>query len=134
MTKEVSGSCLCGAIKFKIEGDFEHFFLCHCKHCQKDTGSAHAANIFSSNTRVEWIAGEKEVKTYNLPSTRHSKSFCQHCGSAVPTVGESMTVIPAGCLDTDSPILPDSHIFVSSKANWENGLESITKFDTYPTA
>ncbi|MFN3455173.1 MAG: GFA family protein, partial [Pseudobdellovibrio sp.] len=43
------GSCLCGQVEFKIQGVLESFFLCHCKYCQKDTGSAHSANLFSTN-------------------------------------------------------------------------------------
>ncbi len=34
----VSGSCLCGSVRFDVDGDFEWFYLCHCRHCQKDTG------------------------------------------------------------------------------------------------
>ena len=46
MSNRHSGACLCGAVHFEIEGDFERFFLCHCEYCRKDTGSAHAANLF----------------------------------------------------------------------------------------
>jgi hypothetical protein len=42
------GSCLCGAVRFEVEGEFQRFYLCHCGHCRKDTGSApHAANLFA---------------------------------------------------------------------------------------
>jgi hypothetical protein len=40
-----AGSCLCGAIAFEIAGSFESFYLCHCEHCRKDSGSAFAANL-----------------------------------------------------------------------------------------
>jgi hypothetical protein len=46
MSNTYSGSCLCGEIRFEIEGEFERFYLCHCEYCRKDTGSAHAANLF----------------------------------------------------------------------------------------
>ena len=73
MSSQHSGSCLCGAVRFAIEGDFENFYLCHCQHCRKDTGSAHAANLFSSVARLRWIAGEDKTTLFTLPSTRHSK-------------------------------------------------------------
>src|SRR5262245_45959705 len=66
-----SGSCLCGAVRFEIAGDFEHFYLCHCQHCRKDTGSAHAANLFSSKASLKWLAGQDKVTVFNLPNTRH---------------------------------------------------------------
>jgi len=50
------GSCLCGEVRFEIVGNFERFFLCHCGRCRKDTGSAHAANLFSSTAKVHWLS------------------------------------------------------------------------------
>src|SRR3546814_15522895 len=44
-----AGSCLCGAVHYQVDGAFEQFYLCHCRHCRKDTRSAHAANLFSSH-------------------------------------------------------------------------------------
>ena len=100
-----SGSCLCGTVTFEIEGDFENFYLCHCQHCQKDTGSAHAANLFSQSAKLTWLAGEDAVTSYTLPGTRHSKSFCKLCGSALPgTQVQGLLVVPAGCLDTEVSI------------------------------
>jgi hypothetical protein len=67
------GSCLCGKVRFEIEGEFQHFYLCHCDHCRKDTGSAHAANLFSSTAVLKWLMGEDKVRRFDLPDTRHSK-------------------------------------------------------------
>ena len=39
-----TGKCLCGVVQFRISGEFESFFLCHCSRCRKDSGSAHSAN------------------------------------------------------------------------------------------
>jgi hypothetical protein len=132
MDKRHRGSCLCGAVRFSIVGEFERFFLCHCSHCRKDTGSAHAANLFSSTAELEWIAGKDEVSCYTLPGTRHSRCFCSSCGSAMPYVTAGMLVVPAGCLDSDTAPEPEAHIFVASKAQWDNGLADIPAFDTLP--
>lgn len=130
-----AGSCLCGEIKFEVTGNFEGFFLCHCKHCQKDTGSAHAANLFSSQAKLTWLTGEKMVKTFNLPSTRHTKSFCSQCSSALPNLQMEgkLLVVPAGSLDTEVTTKPTAHIFVSSQASWEKDLENVKKFEKFPS-
>jgi len=52
MSNTYAGSCLCGEVRFEIEGEFERFYLCHCEFCRKDTGSAHAANLFSSTAAL----------------------------------------------------------------------------------
>lgn len=130
-----SGSCLCGQAKFEIEGSFEGFFLCHCKYCQKDTGSAHAANLFSGNAKLKWLSGQQQVKTFNLAPTRHTKSFCEQCGSAMPNfqMDGKLLVVPAGSLDTEVAIKPTAHIFVSSQASWEKDLDSVKKFEKFPS-
>ena len=125
-----NGSCLCGEVRFEIEGDFESFLLCHCKYCQKDTGSAHASNLFSTSAKLAWLAGEELVRIFNLPSTLHARSFCSKCGSALPSIqmdGE-LLVVPAGSLDDSVAIKPNAHIFVASKASWEDELETIPGF------
>lgn len=129
MSKTSQGSCLCKEVSFQIEGDFDSFFLCHCKFCQKDTGTAHAANLFSSKAKMRWLSGKDKVKTFNLPSTKHVKSFCSVCGSALPSeqMNGKLLVVPAGSLDTDISIRPNAHIFLSSKATWYEKLDEIPK-------
>lgn len=48
MSDKHLGACLCGAVRFEVDGAFDRFYLCHCESCRKDSGSAHAANLFSS--------------------------------------------------------------------------------------
>jgi len=134
MTEHHHGSCLCGQIQYDITGRFESFFLCHCKYCQKDTGSAHAANLFSTTAALNWLSGADKITTFNLPSTRHVRSFCAVCGSAVPSVlaGGSLLVVPAGSLDTNVDIKPNAHLFSASRANWDSALEQVQSFEGLP--
>jgi len=128
------GSCLCGNIKFEIHGTFESFYLCHCKSCQKDTGSAHAANIFSSNAELIWLQGQDKVKTFNYNNSGHIKSFCPNCGSALPNLqmeGE-LVVTPAGSLDSTLQIKPTGHIYLEEKADWDKELNKVPQFGTLP--
>ncbi|PCD77363.1 GFA family protein [Pseudothioclava arenosa] len=129
-----SGSCLCGAVKFELDGVFEHFFLCHCSRCRKDSGSDHAANLFSSQAGIRWISGRDKVKTFQLPETRHAKSFCKDCGSALPTLqmNGALLVVPAGALDTEVDIRPDARICYASRAGWSDRLDTIRTLDGLP--
>lgn len=128
-----SGSCLCGVARFSVQGDFDRFYLCHCHYCQKDTGSAHAANLFSQSATLTWQSGEEAITTFTLPGTRHARSFCQHCGSAMPTtLAGGILVVPAGCLDTDLTVAPTAHLFVDSKSAWESQTETIPGFPGLP--
>jgi hypothetical protein len=128
-----SGSCLCGTVKFEVRGSFDSFYLCHCQYCQKDTGSAHAANLFSQSAAVRWLAGADAVTQFTLSGTRHSKCFCQSCGSALPCKQSAgLLVVPAGCLDTEASMVPTAHIFTSSKATWDADLGRLPAFEGLP--
>jgi hypothetical protein len=129
------GSCLCGGVRFEIEGQFESFYLCHCEYCRKDTGSAHAANLFSSTAALKWVSGEDNIRQFNLPTTRHYKCFCGTCGSALPMMqmNGKLLVVPAGSLNSEVFVRPNAHIFMSSKARWDDELEKVPRFDRFPS-
>jgi hypothetical protein len=129
-----SGSCLCKKINFEIEGEFESFYLCHCDRCRKDSGSAHAANLFSSTANLKWISGQGSIKTFILPSTKHIKSFCSTCGSAMPNIQMEgkLLMVPAGCLDGNFTMKPTAHIFLSDKARWDESLETAPRCEEFP--
>ncbi|MBE9059911.1 GFA family protein [cf. Phormidesmis sp. LEGE 11477] len=134
MSTQKKGSCLCGTVRYEIVGNFESFFLCHCEYCRKDTGSAHASNLFSTTAELKWISGQSKIAIYNLPSTKHVKSFCSNCGSALPNIQNDgkLLVVPAGSLDEQIGITPNAHIFFASKANWDQNLENIATIDGPP--
>ena len=134
MSNKSLGSCLCGKVTFEVVGTFQSFFLCHCKFCQKDTGSAHATNLFSTTSALSWLSGEALVNIFNLPNTRHVKSFCANCGSAVPSIQNEgkLIVVPAGSLDVPIQIKPNAHLFSASKAEWEDGLDDLQSFEGLP--
>jgi hypothetical protein len=129
------GSCLCKSVQFEIDGDFDNFFLCHCSHCRKGTGTVHGANLFSSSAKLNWQAGQELVKKYKLPSTHHTKSFCNNCGSALPFSQPefNLVVVPAGSLDDKINIQPTAHIFTASKSEWEESLKDAPRFENLPS-
>ncbi|MDZ3831513.1 MAG: GFA family protein [Sphingopyxis sp.] len=134
MTQAISGSCLCGTVRFEVSGGFDAFFLCHCSRCRKGSGSAHAANLFSSSAAVAWLAGREQVKSWRVPESRHERSFCGACGSALPGVqmDGALLVVPAGCLDDPIAIQPTAHISCASRADWDDGLEHVARLDGLP--
>lgn len=129
-----SGSCLCGKVKYELTGDLQSFFLCHCTRCQKDTGSSYAANFFAKGSSLTWLQGEPDVKTYRHPNSLHTKSFCLNCGSALPTIAETINcvVVPAGSLDNPVPISPTAKIFLSCCASWSENLDSVPGYEELP--
>ena len=134
MENLATGQCLCGAVKFRISGEFESFFLCHCGRCRKDSGSAHSANLFSSTAKISWLSGEENIKNFQLAESRHVKCFCTDCGSALPftQANDDVLVVPAGSLDNPIGIRPNAHICFANRANWDNDLASLEKIEGLP--
>lgn len=128
-----SGGCLCGAVRFEIEGSFENFFLCHCSRCRKGSGSAHASNLFSNTAQLTWLSGEDRVQSFTVEGTRFTRSFCLTCGSFLPNVAANGRLkVPAGSLDTPVSLRPEAHIFAGSRADWDHELEDVPAFDRRP--
>jgi hypothetical protein len=134
MSDDLSGSCLCGAIKFKVTAPVAGFRYCHCSRCRKASGSAHAANIFVPEKQFQWIAGETAVKRFDLPGAqRFAVWFCPECGTRVPhkiKTTENM-LIPAGLLDQAPDKAPENSIFWDSRAEWYVSPDAIPRFREY---
>jgi hypothetical protein len=132
--KTISGSCLCGSVAFQCDNNFDQFHLCHCTQCQKTTGSAHVANLFTEPENIQWLSGQDEIKRYDVPGRTISVAFCSECGSPVPYVSISgdVLIVPAGCLDGTPNIAPQDHIFWAEKADWYEEVGRCTKFDRFP--
>ena len=81
-------------MKFKLFGEIDGVYLCHCLRCRCSTGSAHASNIFTKPENIEWLVGEQMIRRYELPEAeRFAKQFCTKCGSGVPYVNRDGTKI-----------------------------------------
>lgn len=135
MGEQVSGGCLCGTVTFEVTGPFEAFHWCHCSRCRKDTGSAHASNVFARPGSIRWLSGADAVKRFDLPEAqRFAKAFCVHCGSPVPYVNRSGThlIVPAGALDTDPGLAPQDNIHWQSRAAWYDAGVAAPRYESEP--
>jgi len=131
---KLKGSCLCNQVSFELEGEPSGFFLCHCSRCRKGSGSAHAANLFLSNGNLTWLLGEAQITRFDLPGSRHARSFCATCGSPVPLAlpEYNLIQIPAGAIDGALELIPDAHIFTASRADWDRQLADLPGFPGMP--
>ena len=130
----VTGSCLCGSVKFEATAPFAAFRYCHCSRCRKASGSAHAANLFVPETQFKWTAGEALLKRFPHPqSERFAVWFCTNCGTRMPhkvNTTDNM-LIPAGVLDADPEMRPTNSIFWKSKSAWYVSPHELPKLDEY---
>jgi hypothetical protein len=136
MSDKTPGSCLCGAVRFAIEGESRVFQYCHCSRCRKGSGSAHAANLFVDKEQLTWEVGEDHVQRFELPEAKWwSRAFCKSCGASMPWLsrnGKSF-IVPAGALDEDPGTRPTRNIYFGSAAPWYVHASELEIFDTVPS-
>ena len=114
------GSCLCGAVRFEITGKTTEIGMCHCSKCRKVSGVASNANLMVGRDGFRWISGEQAVTRFALPDG-WGPWRCSTCGSPVPKLHPAGGAywVPAGLLDSDPGVRIAGHIFVDSKAPWD---------------
>lgn len=135
MSTTHQGSCLCGNVSFEIVGEAIRFRHCHCQRCRKSTGTGHASNLLVQADGINWVSGEDNRSDYTVPESQHfTRHFCSTCGSPLPSEISSMgsVLIPAGLLDTDPVMQPQSRIFQGSRASWSCYGDGLPCFDRYP--
>lgn len=134
MENKLHGGCLCGKVTFVLNNDFRKFYVCHCKQCQQLTGSAFAANLFTSPDNIQWLSGDNEVQQYVHETRSFSKAFCRHCGSALPIVTKSgrALLVPAGSINGEPSLMPQASIFSAEEACWLEAGTKAKRFDAFP--
>jgi hypothetical protein len=113
------GSCLCGKVKFTIEGPIGAPDACHCKACRKQSGHYFA----SGNVKRAALAvtGTEYVKWYQS-SEKIRRGFCANCGSSLfwdpPEKDYDWIAVAMGALDSPTDMQLHHHIFVSEKGDY----------------
>jgi hypothetical protein len=127
------GSCLCGAVRYEIDGPFKTMLSCHCSICRKHHGTLFATFVSAPLAGFRWLSGEDKITRYRS-SDQFDRPFCSICGSAVATPVQHLGLVfaPAGPLEGDPGIRPQGHIFAGSKAPWYEITDGLAQYDEYP--
>lgn len=127
------GSCLCGKIRFEITSEIQNVICCHCSQCRKAQGSAFATNGNVAVEGFKLVSGENELTGYDS-SPGQTKYFCKICGSPIISKNESnpnKVRVRLGVIESDITERPSAHIFVKSKANWEDIEGDLPQYKSY---
>lgn len=125
------GSCLCGAVRYEIDGPFEEIHHCHCSKCRKAHGAAFSTFGRTGNRGLRFLSGEQKVRHFRS-SPPVQRSFCGECGSNLffrfDPLPETVWVAVAS-LDDDPGLRPQAHIFVGSRAPWHAITDDLPQFE-----
>lgn len=111
----MEGGCTCGQIRYRLAGNPLIVHACHCRWCQRETGTAHALNALYEADRVTHIAGEPElIVTPSASGKGQTIARCPTCKVAVwsnyPQAGPTVRFVRVGTMDGPEQYPPDIHI------------------------
>ena len=119
----LTGRCLCGEVTYELAGDLLATAVCHCDHCQRQSGGAFSVNLVAHESQLT-IHGE--LRTYEETGELGDavyvrRRFCGSCGS--PIVSElsqtqGVIAVKAGTLDDKSAVLPTVEVWCTDKQPW----------------
>ena len=117
------GGCTCRAVRYRLLSSPLFVHCCHCRWCQRESGSAFALNAMIEADRVELLSGKPEIVDAPSNSGKGQKFFrCPNCRIALWSnyagAGDKVHFVRVGTLDEPDRLPPDIHIFTMSKQTW----------------
>jgi hypothetical protein len=128
------GGCSCSKLRYRMNIDPLIVHACHCRQCQRVTGSAFVLNAIIEKDQVDVLSGN--IGQYHFPGTFHTAFFCPECVTYVwsqyngGSLG-SCWFVRVGSLDEPDRLPPDVHIFTSSKQPWILIPKDAPRFEEY---
>ena len=130
------GGCDCREIRYRMIGTPLFVHCCHCRWCQRETGTAFALNAMVESDRVQLLHGEPvRVQTPSNSGKGQFISRCPTCRLALWSnyagAGDAVRFVRVGTLDEPDRWPPDIHIFTSSKQPWvvlPSGVPAVAEF------
>jgi hypothetical protein len=114
-----TGGCLCGAIRYSLEGEPFHVGRCHCADCRKESGSTYT--IYGQWPRDAFTV-EGEYATYD------GRTFCPRCGSSLFTLEDEAAEVRLGSLD-DAPfeLRPEAEAWIRRREPWLHEVDGASQ-------
>jgi hypothetical protein len=132
----ITGSCMCGGVKYEATGPVSLMARCHCVQCRKASGAEFATNGNVPADGFRLLSGEQLLSSYES-SPGKSRVFCGRCGSPLfkrDAAQPNVLRLRLGCVDSDLDATPVGHVFVSEKPSWSEITDTLPQFATRPVA
>lgn len=125
----LEGGCLCGAVRWQLDGDVGAAAYCHCEDCRRCTGSAFNVSVRAQAADFHIVKGEPKVFTKEADSGRPvARFFCADCGSPIHTLPPrhpEMVFIKAGSFDDPTAVKPAMQAWTRSAVSWSKIPEGL---------
>jgi hypothetical protein len=134
MVEAREGGCACGSVRYRVSSEPLIVHCCHCRDCQRQTGSAFVVNVLVESDRVEVLQGEPQPLEQPREGRPPQRIFrCPECQVAVFSEygGPAVKFVRGGTLDDPASVAPDVHIYTRSKQPWVLLPDAVPVFDEF---
>jgi hypothetical protein len=135
MSKTLVGGCGCGAVRYRLNDEPIFVNNCHCRLCQRQTGTGSAVNAFIEMDRLELLSGELSEHEFKTGSGATQIVIrCARCGTPVWShyrLGRKAAAVRVGTLDDPSAAKPDAAIYVADRPEWAPLPDGVPQFTEY---
>lgn len=117
----MKGGCLCGAVRYDISNDATPSAICHCRNCQKQSGSSFSIALLVNAADFTMTGTLKRYEDQNDEGRPIYREFCETCGSPVVSrspVRSDRIAVKAGTLDDPSVLRPQLQVWCDSAQPW----------------
>jgi hypothetical protein len=131
MSTVISGSCLCGGVRFEVEPPFIRAGHCHCSRCRKHSGTFGLTQTRVRREQFRLLQGNELIRVFGKGQGA-VKAFCSVCGSSLfgGTWPDGPQVsIRMGAFDDDPGMRPQFHTYVASRAPWDQITDELPQFE-----
>lgn len=135
MSTSFNGGCLCGAIRYEVSAEPIMMFNCHCRDCQRTTGSAFTPVVYVPAKAFKITKGSPRYYSTSSNMGGNKRGFCPECGSRLfGGVSETGQGITAASLDDPSLFIPQLHMWAWDAQPWDTIDRTLPKFAKYPAS
>ena len=135
MPVDLSGGCLCGAIRYQILGAPLFVGQCYCKDCQKATGTGHSTVIGVPETQLRIVGAPAVYASRGESGGQVHRHFCPVCAGRLYTAADStgpIRMVQAGSLDDPNAVTPTVAIYVKDALTWDRIDPGLAQFERLP--
>jgi len=118
----LSGSCLCGGVRFELTRPFRRAGWCHCSRCRRHSGGSGLVQGRVPRDGFHLLAGEELLRVYRPEEGAAAKVFCARCGSSLfggDWPGGDEVSVRFGALDGAPSTPPQDHAFSDGRPAWD---------------
>ena len=129
----LEGGCRCGAVGYTVPDAFHYAAICHCSGCRAATGSAFKPFAGIEREKLEITHGDDRIVVFGDENDNDTR--CAECGCFLYSVVRDGAVVHVamGSLRDTPSIRPTHHIFVGSKAEWDEITDGLPQYEEYRT-